>query len=673
MTLIAPKIRFRAFWWSRNPGIILGLLLSVVSISTAQAQGSEDMIWIDYPEQGVVLGQGYNLVTDEPTQGVCVDFVPVQDPSQEISYRFEEVTSHSTINASSRIHASGSLKMALVKASAKLEFFSKENFSIDTSKFLLSANVTNSSLFAGPSFAYKLGASLPGVDTLPDALKSAAVSSITRAANPGTPVENTGVKFKNATLRNNIKHCGQGYIAAIVSGAEVDAFLTFSKTDAESVAEIKAGIKASIGGIFSVSGSFAQNQKAIERSERTEVNVYRSGGRAAAIAYDLPGLRTSLQQLPVDAAANPKPIRMAIMPYSKLDDSPLSDGLQAVDLLDSIAAFFLVRDVVSETSSIADWYQNYDVDQVGSNATSTDVARNIPLFLHPLDDYIAMNDRALALNRTMSQALRLCQVALQEANLLQDAVRAAEDPASGDKSAGRALEFEQRAFLTGSPAQEAASENLEQLAQKLLSEGVSQSDRDVLERLLADMQGGEQGQRSVQFASFLSDFDQSAETPEAKARLASALTTPSTDPDTADIKALKAESEKKLTACNSETGYLNTAIDDALTLAQDFLAAKPIFWSDLGRYYQGRLWKLFPGAALPQEQSSWELVDLVAADLKSFHSNMVAKRFKRDICQRDLTHPVCGAAFETKFKRLDLRPSTLVLAGLSSGLAQGLE
>ncbi|WGW04213.1 hypothetical protein [Tropicibacter oceani] len=673
MTFDTSRTLFNGGALLRLPSLALGFALGLVGVSPAAAQGNQDLIWIDYPEQGVVLGQGYNLVTDEPTQGVCVDFVPVQDPSQEVTYRFEEVTSHSTINASSRIHASGSLKMALVKASAKLDFYSKENFSIDTSKFLLTANVTNSSLFAGPSFAYKMGASLPGIATLPDTLKEAATNGITRAAAPTTEGENTGVKFKNVALRNNIKHCGQGYIAAIVSGAQVDAFLTFTKSDAESVAEIKAGIKATIGGIFSVSGSFAQNQQAIERSERTEVNVYRSGGRAAAIAYDLPGLRTSLQQLPVDAAANPKPIRIAVIPYSKLDDSPLAGGLQAVDLLDSIAAFFLVRDVVNETSDIADWYQNYDVDQIASPETDSNVARNIPLFLHPLDDYIAMNDRALALNREMSEALRLCQSALQDANLLLDASNAAAETAAGDKAAGRTLEAQQRAILTGSPAQEAASAPYKDLVQQLLDEDVNQTDRDVLERLLAGMQDNAQTQRSAQFASFLSAFEPSEETLESKARIESAVGIGAKDLSEADLAALRTKTEKTLATCNSDSGYLKTAIDDALALSQDFLAAKPIFWSDLGRHYQGRLWKLFPGATLPQGQSSWELVDLVTEDLKSFHANMVAKRFKRDICQRDLTHPVCGAEFEAKFKPLDLKPSTLVLAGLSAGLAQGLE
>lgn len=617
-------------------------------------QSRDDLIWIDYPEQGVVLGQGYNLVTDEPTQGVCVDFVPVQDPSQEVSYRFEEVTTHSTINSSSRIHASGSLKMALVKASAKLDFYSKENFSIDTTKFLLTADITNSALFAGASFAYKQGAGLANVASIPEALRKGATDSILRAAAPANAAENVGVKFKNAALRNNIKHCGQGYVAAIVSGAEVDAFLTFSKSDAEAVAEIKAGIKATMGGVFSASGSFAQNQQAIERNERTEVNVYRSGGRATAFAYTVDALRTSLQQLPVDAAAHPKPIRIAILPYSKLDDSPLSGGLVAADLLDGIAAFFLVRDVVEESNSIAEWYRGYTEDQLGSAATDSAVARNVPIFLHPLDTYIALYDDALALNRELSAALRLCQVELQEANRLQDALRAALSTPEGAAKDGD--------FIVGpGSVRELAAQ------QRLAVNGTDPFVPVTTKAVATDRSD------AVRMA-FFDTFARSSNEVTLMARTEGALRNEAPETlDSEDLKILLAASLSRLQQCNSDSDFMSAAIDDAIGLTQDFLAKKPIFWTELGRHYQERIWRLFPTQSYPTDQTSWETVELIEDELQNYHKNMKSKRFRRDLCGRDLNHPVCGKAFEGHQKELALSPTTLISAGLRAGLAEGID
>jgi len=622
--------------------------------SHSAAQSRDDLIWIDYPDQGVVLGQGYSLVVDEPTQGVCVDFVPVQDPSQEVSYRFEQVTSHSTINSSSRIHASGSLKMALVKASAKLDFYSKENFSIDTTKFLLTADITNSSLFAGPSFAYKQGATIANVSNIPEAVRKGAVDSILRAAAPSGSAENVGVKFKNAGLRNNIKHCGQGYVAAIVSGAEVDAFLTFSKSDAEAVAEVKAGIKATIGGIFSVSGSLAQNQQAIERNERTEVNVYRSGGRAADFAYTVDALRTSLQKLPTDAAAHPKPIRIGILPYSKLDDSPLSGGLEAAKLLDTIAAFFLIRDVVNETNAITNWYRSYTQDQLGAEATDTAVVRSVPIFLHPLDTYITLNDRALTLNRELSAALRLCQAELQIANRLQDAYSAA-------------LSTERVAL---------ALEALPDGRGSTIEIAVDQSRAlDGTGGPLSLAQAAAEGARNDTVTqAFFTALQSSAETERQLMRTQTAVRQGTPEKlDAAELQSLLAASLKRLEQCSSTSVYMKAAIDDAIEITQEFLRKKPIFWTDLGRHYQERIWRLFPQSTFPTDQSSWDTVALIKDELDSYHENMVAKRFKRDLCSRDLTHPVCGQSFDEHYTPLSLTPLTLVSAGLRAALAEGVE
>src|SRR5690606_20915319 len=110
------------------------------------------------PQAGVVLGQGYNLLTDSPSTGTCVNFRAVQDPSQQISYTFDEVTSKTETMSKLDISASGSLKMAILNASASLNFLTQEEFDVDTKKFLLTANVVNSALFAAPSYDYKLGA-----------------------------------------------------------------------------------------------------------------------------------------------------------------------------------------------------------------------------------------------------------------------------------------------------------------------------------------------------------------------------------------------------------------------------------------------------------------------------------------------------------------------------------
>ena len=535
--------------------------------------------------------------------------------------------------------------------------------------------MTNSALFAGPSFGFKRGATIPGIADLPDELKSTALASLQSSV--GAQDKPTGVKFKNEAQRNNIRHCGQGYVAAIVSGAEVDAFLTFSKSDAEAIAEVKAGIKASIGGIFSVSGSFAQNQQSVERNESSEVSVYRSGGRAAAIAYDLDGLRTSLQQLPVDAAAHPKPIKMAIMPYSKLDDSPLSGGRRAGDLLDSIAAFFLVSDVVQETGSIIDWYRSYDSDGIATDPAA-DRSRLVPLFLNPLSAYVMMNDDALALNRQMSKALALCQASLQQSNLVQDGAAEVVPPTVQEgeptsQAAARAeVSTKQKQVLTAPPKPETEETPLEFLTKQL----PSNASADMAKRLgaLTESAGAKAAQDLEKlFLTFEEIFKEDDDLALARARVEVALADADQKPQKDDVTKLTDAAEKQLAACNTNNGYLAAALQEALELSQNFLAIRPIFWSDLGRYHQSRIWQLFTAGSLPKDQTTEILVQTVTPDLHDFHNTMVAKRFKRDICARDLNHPVCGPEFQNAYKGPNLTPATVVLAGIIAGLEKGVE
>ena len=368
-------------------------MLTTAVLFYANLAIAEDMVWLDYPESGVVLGQGYNLLEDKASYGTCVDFIPVQDPSQFISFNFDEVNSHSEVISKTNISASGSMKMAILNASARLKFLSNETFKLDTTTFYLNAEVTNSSLFAAPSIPFKRGVSIPqplGGNTNID-WKDKSKSL------------NGKIKIDPIDVRNYQK-CGHGFVAAIISGAAVDSFLSFSKSDANAISDINGGLKADIAGIFKVSGSFEQRQESTKRQDRTKISLFRYGGESGGIAYDLAGLKDSIKNLTQDAVEAPKPIRIGVLPYRSLDThKDLNEPYSAFEYTHAINAYFLARDVFEKTSEAIQVLSEIPIHP-------QDRESDIPIVIAKnITHYIDLNDRSMALAGRISNALRRCQ------------------------------------------------------------------------------------------------------------------------------------------------------------------------------------------------------------------------------------------------------------------------
>ena len=368
------------------------LLLAFYLIPQGSIFANEQITWMEYPEAGVVIGQGYNLLEHKPAHGTCVTFVPIQDPSQEISYRFQEVTSTTDIRSQLNISASGSLQMAILNASARLNFLSNEKFHLDTKKFLLRATVTNSSLFAAPSVGFKKGLLILGSDTPP-----AQYVSEHRFGS---------IELSQVDDRFNTSKCGHGFVAAIISGAEIDAFLTWSRTDANSLANITGGVEANIAEIFSVRGSLESRQQSQSIKESTSVSVFKVGGSSGNIAYDLDGLKNSLNQLAIEASTLPKPIRIGVLPYSSLSSSPVASNIQAQVFRDAVAAYFLSKDVFQRTSDVIDNY--YHFDDTGT------IKSEAPVYIHPITSYLELNGKSRRLANQLSSWLSHCRASITQ-------------------------------------------------------------------------------------------------------------------------------------------------------------------------------------------------------------------------------------------------------------------
>jgi len=384
--------------WAKNAAHAL----AVGFLCTFSVNADEDIIWYDYPASGVVLGQGFDMLAGRPTHGTCVTFVPVQDPSQEIRYKFEEVNSHTEIQSVTNISASGAMRMAILKANARLSYLSDEKFTRDTSKFWLNATVTNSALFTAPSLGFKQAVAVLG--NKPD----------------GSPIDYSNIDkidFTNEQDKNNINKCGHGFVGVIISGAALDSFLTFEKDNSDSKANIAGGLEADIAGIFTVKGSFEQRQAAVTRQDSTKITLYRYGGSGGNIAYDLNGLKESVKALTKEAASTPKPVSIGIVPYSLLDQLPRPIGVGADRFSDAVAAYFLALDVFSKTEDYIEYYFNHEKNKLNRDKNS------MPIYLATnLEAYVDLNAKALQEANRLSRILAFCR---DEAESVNDEISAA--------------------------------------------------------------------------------------------------------------------------------------------------------------------------------------------------------------------------------------------------------
>lgn len=564
----------------------------------ASAQ-DDDIIWIDYPEEGAVLGQGYDLLNGRVTLGRCVDFVPVQDPSQVITYKFEEVNSTTEVVSKTQISASGSMKMAIVKASARLSFLSDEKFTLNTSKFLLSAEVTNSALFAAPALGLKKGANIavpfaaskeqPNINHLTPYLGKFSVA----------PRGNEPTVFKD------VKLCGQGYVAAIVSGAAVDAFLTMSKSNAEALADIKGGLEADIAGVFKVSGSFEQQQSSKEVQDSTSVSVFRYGGATGDIAYDLPSLKESLKSLVTDAASQPKPVRIGIVPYKRIS-TDLIRTIKADDYSEAISAYFLAKDIMGRTS------QTLTVlGEVPPQPGEQRVPGRRPIYyLKDLMQYDELFTKAQRHASRVSTMLSFCRQDSAETN---DAQNDTPDVAAVVKRTFSSSEGDDAAAIFG--ARSTGSLVTDENAQKFSGDDLDEESLGkVFEENMKVLKQPLPGKDDTEFAT---------------------------------------EVELRLKACrqsydsDKSTGsYLSVAGQYSVKLLQDELQLRPLYWGELGQRYRELVAGALDKKAVTEGTSVEELTtnqisSVTKTYFEEYHVLFRASQARRDICVSDLTHPVC--------------------------------
>jgi hypothetical protein len=283
---------------------------------------------VQYPaDEGVQLGQGWDMFLNKKVNSTCIDFKGAQRDNYETAeLNLQEVTDEetrdATLNMTFTIEGGASYAGYGGKGNSSL---TKNSFSHFYSKDVLvvgHATVSNGAAFVAPD-----ADPVPAPSTLVGAQKSTVKRSQSQEPASG---------FRSVTLSadlNKLWHeqfekfrskCGDGFIASINYGTDFYGLYTFHIVDKKTRDQLETAVKTSGGYAgFTAGGSAAISQLIVQESNagRLAIEYVQRGGKITDdLPTDLDSLKSKIKTLGKEAWFGPKPIYMVVVPYSQLPE-----------------------------------------------------------------------------------------------------------------------------------------------------------------------------------------------------------------------------------------------------------------------------------------------------------------------------------------------------------------
>jgi hypothetical protein len=288
---------------------------------------------VSTPANGVELGFGWDTRTGSILPARCIDFAPVSMGGQSYTVDFHEVSDTSEIMERLNVSASVSVKSMFGSGSASASFAKNSKVTSSSNTLLMTANVKNGILFAGPRMK-------------PDTARQAYPSSFIETEKPQSaplgrnaqpearndavvlkPWASQLLKTDKARFRS---YCGDSFVTSLDSGAMLMASFTFKSSSKTTSSQVKAAIKADFGVVKASSQAAKDNSSALSNSS-VDINVIQVGGSSGAIPTTKDALVEKLKTLTQEAAASPKFHTMEVISYSTLADWPSEISLDSGD------------------------------------------------------------------------------------------------------------------------------------------------------------------------------------------------------------------------------------------------------------------------------------------------------------------------------------------------------
>ncbi len=384
--------------------VSLGLMMSVVALTSCKAETEKESaksdlnrshkiparMLIEAPSSGVELGMGWDSRRGEIVPNHCIDFSPIRSSGQEITMDLKEVSDQSEIMDSLNVSAAVEAKSIVASGSAKASFAKSRKVNSSSTTILLNAQVNNGVLFVGPpALPGRVRNAYPGLEDEKAGMGFGNTANL-RPHSRKSDYSSPEVSFK-PFIRAKVKspdrfreHCGDYYVSAIYSGAELIATINFSAKSVTDAKTISASVKAKYG---SVSASAASQKTHKSKSDATDFNIHflQIGGGGGEIPTSKDDLLNKLKELPTEAAKDPKFHKVELRSYREIPD--------ARDLVftSNDEAFEIITDYYWMLTSVYDDLDNIIADKSGYQLKAK----------RTLKDFEEMQDEVLDIRRAL--------------------------------------------------------------------------------------------------------------------------------------------------------------------------------------------------------------------------------------------------------------------------------
>ena len=329
------------------------------------------------PIGGVELGYGWDSQRGEVVPSRCIEFAPIRSTGQVASLTLREVADQSEVMSSLGISASVSINTMFASGSAQASFARDTKVSSTTTSLILNATVDNGVFFVGPkappythrpAFGEPEGATGAGAKLDFDRTNASAnrVTLQPWAAKLTADPQ----RFRNS--------CGDSFVSSITSGAQLLATIRFSSSSREDKKQVSAAVAADFG-VVQVKADARSASKSKLDNTSLDIRFIQVGGGSGILPTDKEALRQKLQELPIEAARDPKFHSMWVTPYESLpgwEGGPLTRDHGDDEIVADYYWFLttLYRDIREIREAPArDYVQGVGFDRRGLNGFQDDV------------------------------------------------------------------------------------------------------------------------------------------------------------------------------------------------------------------------------------------------------------------------------------------------------------
>ncbi|MGR9471098.1 hypothetical protein [Rhizobium leguminosarum] len=220
--------------------------------------------------------------------------------------------------SSVRMSASAKVSAAMGSGKAKVEF--SRSVKIDSKDLNISAyaRALNGAEFVAPKGAADGDQAIIGNEVF-----KGQVVAVVRASTAGGHIALTeqAVKYAKEDIAQFRRVCGDGYVAIIFGGSELNGILKIQTDSREENEKLSTSISGS-NAAASLSASTERSLKKLEMQHRLSMRFTQIGTGGGPLPLTVEELKSKLKGVAADAIAHPKPISMVVHRYEDLPNWP---------------------------------------------------------------------------------------------------------------------------------------------------------------------------------------------------------------------------------------------------------------------------------------------------------------------------------------------------------------